>query len=243
MKKCMAALLWISMVLVTLLTACTSSKQARGSLLEFPETTWNMTPEEVMTACGFSADSIMDSEAGEEPHTFGVENWECFGAKTQNAVFTFQADENGVQRLVHVSLVYPDDADMAEVKRQLTDTYGSSLKQFTSLTAGGGGTGYQEEVLEETDHFAFWHSTVSVSEYLDEAQMRAFLETAERRDAELNAGGAWKAYALEIPLVQITWEDDAQLPGQVSGSFSYPKNQVEFNASILHYLPEMTKSS
>jgi len=46
-----------------------------------------------------------------------------------------------------------------------------------------------------------------------------------------------------MPLVRITWEDDAQLPGTVTGSVSYPKNRVEFNASNLHFLPQITQGA
>lgn len=208
--------------LALLLTACAAPVQGEGRLLEFPKTSWEMTPEEVMAAYGVSQDAVTTSDSGEQP-AFAIEQLECFGETTSHAVFSFQEDDAGVLRLVNVLLVYPDEADMAQVKAQLTSTYGSSVQQFTSLRTGAGGVGYEEETLAETQHFAFWHSATPVTQYLSGEDLEAFQKAAEQTDAQMQANGAWKDYAQQMPLVRITWEDDAQLPGTVTGSVSYPK--------------------
>lgn len=231
---------WVGLVL--LLTACAAPAQGQGGLLEFPKTSWDMTPEEVMAAYDVSEDAVTTSGSAEQP-AFAIDGLECFGETTRNTVFSFQKDETGALHLVNVLLVYPDEADMDQVKSQLTDTYGSRVRQFTSLRTGAGGVGYEEETLAETEHFAFWHSTTPVSRYLNEEDLEAFSKVAEQKDAQMNANGAWKDYTQQMPLVRITWEDDAQLPGTVTGSFSYPKNRVEFNASNLHFLPQMIQGT
>ena len=228
--------------LALLLTACAAPVQGEGRLLEFPKTSWEMTPEEVMAAYGVSQDAVTTSDSGEQP-AFAIEQLECFGETTSHAVFSFQEDDAGVLRLVNVLLVYPDEADMAQVKAQLTSTYGSSVQQFTSLRTGAGGVGYEEETLAETQHFAFWHSATPVTQYLSGEDLEAFQKAAEQTDAQMQANGAWKDYAQQMPLVRITWEDDAQLPGTVTGSVSYPKNRVEFNASNLHFHPQITQGA
>ena len=101
--------------LALLLTACAAPVQGEGRLLEFPKTSWEMTPEEVMAAYGVSQDAVTTSDSGEQP-AFAIEQLECFGETTSHAVFSFQEDDAGVLRLVNVLLVYPDEADMAQVK-------------------------------------------------------------------------------------------------------------------------------
>ena len=45
--------------LALLLTACAAPVQGEGRLLEFPKTSWEMTPEEVMAAYGVSQDAVL----------------------------------------------------------------------------------------------------------------------------------------------------------------------------------------
>ena len=51
--------------LALLLTACAAPVQGEGRLLEFPKTSWEMTPEEVMAAYGVSQDAVTTSDSGE----------------------------------------------------------------------------------------------------------------------------------------------------------------------------------
>lgn len=240
MKRWYVAL--ICLLVVALLTACAGTTQPEQNLLEFPKTSWEMTPEEVMAAYGVSKDTVTTNDSAEQP-AFSIENLECFGETASNAIFSFQKDDAGALRLVNVLLLYPDEAGMDQVKAKLTDAYGNSIPQFTNLRTAPGGTGYEEETLEETEHFAFWHSATPVSQYLNGEQLAAFSKAAEEKDSEMQAGGAWKAYAQQMPLVTLTWEDNAQLPGATSAPVHYSKNRVEFNASILHYLPQMTQGT
>ena len=53
--------------LALLLTACAAPVQGEGRLLEFPKTSWEMTPEEVMAAYGVSQDAVTTSDSGEQP--------------------------------------------------------------------------------------------------------------------------------------------------------------------------------
>ena len=69
----------------------------------------------------------------------------------------------------------------------------------------GGRRGYEEETLAETQHFAFWHSATPVTQYLSGEDLEAFQKAAEQTDAQMQANGAWKDYAQQMPLVRITW--------------------------------------
>lgn len=233
---------FICLLAVALLTACAGTTQPGNGLLEFPKTSWEMTPEEVMVAYGVSKDTVTVNDSAEQP-AFSIENLACFGQTASNVIFSFQKDDAGVLRLANVLLLYPDEADMGQVKSKLTDDYGSSIPQFTNLRTAPGGTGYEEETLEETEHFAFWHSITPVSQYLNTEQLATFSKAAEKKDNEMQAGGVWKAYAQQMPLVTLTWENNARLPGATSAPVDYPKNRVEFNASILHYLPQLMQGA
>ncbi len=101
--------------LACFLTACAAPRTGRGPTLGIPKTSREMTPEEVMAAYGVSQDAVTTSDSGEQP-AFAIEQLECFGETTSHAVFSFQEDDAGVLRLVNVLLVYPDEADMAQVR-------------------------------------------------------------------------------------------------------------------------------
>lgn len=152
---------------------------------------------------------------------------ECFGETTSHAVFSFQEDDAGVLRLVNVLLVYPDEADMAQVKAQLTSTYGSSVQQFTSLRTGAGGVGYEEETLAETQHFAFWHSATPVTQYLERGGSGG---SSKRRRSKPTPRCRQTAPGRTTPSrclwVRITWEDDAAAPGHGDRVRLLSKNRV-----------------
>ena len=99
--------------------------------------------------------------------------------------------------------------------------------------------------MEETEHFAFWHSATPISGCLNAEDWSAFQRLAQKKDEEQNADGAWSAYKEKEPLVVLTWQDDASYPDYMTVSDdlpAMPKNKVVFNASILHYLPEFLAS-
>lgn len=238
MKKLICALLSLFCLLM-LLSACHTPSDVKN-LLEFPKTNWNMSLQEVMQAYDITADTagvtVLEDESG-----FSVDELELFGQKTTNTIFYFQSQADGKADLVKVLLNYPDDADMQLVRKELQNAYGGSMKQYTLLRQNG--ASYEEEIKEKTEHYAFWHSKLPISEYLNKTDMEAFQQFATSKDEELNAGGAWITYMQNAPLVTITWEDDAKLTGNLTipadSNFSVVKNQVVFNASILHELPQL----
>ncbi len=117
------------------------------------------------------------------------------------------------------------------------------MQQFTSLRTGAGGVGYEGETLAETQHFAFWHSATPVTQYLSGEDLRRSKKAAEQTDAQMQANGAWKDYAQQMPLVRITWEDDAQPLGHGDRVPSPTPKPREFNASNLHFLPQITQGA
>lgn len=246
MKKTICTLLSATLVL-GLLTACQAIAVPRPSgaqkLLEFPKTNWDMSLWEVMQAYDIAADTagvtVLDDESA-----FSVDGLEFFGQKTSNVIFSFQSGADDKACLAKVQLNYPDDADMQLVRKHLQNAYGSSMKRYMVLSQSG--SHYMARVQEETEHYAFWHNSLRISEYLNEEDLAVFQRLAEDKDEELEAAGAWIAYVQNAPLVVLTWEDDAKLPDNlagISGSIAVAKNQVVFNASVLHALPRLCQNA
>lgn len=242
MKKVISIFLGVAMLLL-LLTACQVQEPSpappnpdAAKLLEFPETNWSMTIQEVMDAYQVTPETegvtVLDDQSA-----FRVEGLTLFGVKTDNVIFAFQQADG---KLSHVRLAYPDDADMQTVRQQLQTLYGDSVKRHTRLEYD-----LREATIEETEHFAFWHSATPISGYLNAEDWAAFQRLAQKKDEEQNAGGAWSAFMEKEPLVVLTWQDDASYPDNMTVSDdlpAMPKNKVVFNASILHYLPEFLAS-
>lgn len=230
--------IFLSAAILLCFAACqTPAPQPEAAkLLEFPETNWSMTIQEVMDAYQITPESagvtVLDDQSA-----FRIEGLTLFGVKTDNVLFAFQQADG---KLSHVRLAYPDDADMQTVRQQLQTLYGDSVKRHTRLEYD-----LQEATMEETEHFAFWHSATPISGYLNAEDWAAFQRLAQKKDEEQNAGGAWSAFMEKEPLVVLTWQDDASYPDNMTVADDFPaiaKNKVVFNASILHYLPEFLAS-
>lgn len=238
MRKIIAILFSTVFLLLSLAACQTPAPQPEAAkFLEFPETNWNMTMQEVMDAYGVTPETEGVTVADDQS-AFRIDGLTLFGVKTDNIIFAFQQADG---KLSHVRLAYPDDADMQTVRQQLQTLYGDSVKRHTRLEHD-----LREATMEETEHLTFWHSTTAISEYLSAEDWATFQQLVQKKDEEQNAGGAWSAFMEKEPLVVLTWQDDASYPDNMTGTDdlpAMPKNKVVFNASILHYLPELLKKA
>ena len=131
-----------------------------------------MTLQEVMDAYQITPESagvtVLDDQSA-----FRIEGLTLFGVKTDNVLFAFQQADG---KLSHVRLAYPNDADMQTVRQQLQTLYGDSVKRHTRLEHD-----LREATMEETEHFAFWHSATPISGYLNAEDWAAFQRLAQKK--------------------------------------------------------------
>lgn len=197
-----------------------------------------MTPEQVIEALGVSEEAM--TEENGQTCTVGLTHTVCFGEETDALVFSFRQNASGSFCLVSAEAIYPDEADMEVVLRELQETYGETSKTFTRLQPAPDGQTVREKTLIESEHFAFWNSEACPRNYLAGAKLEQFREMARQAGAGLTGGEDYTAYLMTAPLCQITWTDDAGWNGlELQEDFIYAQNRVRWSGTGLIMLAEL----
>ena len=116
--------------------------------LNFPKTSWDMTPEEVLEAYQIEQeDTAFYKEQGRST-AFMLENQKVFGEIAQTVTFNFmnmeleegedirifdEKKENGKRILLEVTVSYPKTADMEQVEENMEKLYGEKALSKMSI--------------------------------------------------------------------------------------------------------------
>ncbi len=164
-----------------------------SSFLEFPDTMWGMSVQEVLDARKITeADTAGCSIQGRGPH-FYIENCDVFGQEASAIHFIFinlelgesknlqEFDEDtmgGKERLCRVMIIYPAGTDMDVVWKELDKLYGdqslSEITVFALYRAMGDGSLGEIVCTEAEDMKVFGSDTIG--SLIDEEDMPFFRE-------------------------------------------------------------------
>lgn len=228
MKRTICLILTVC-VCAAMLCACGAPAPAAPGLLEFPKTDWLMTPEQVTAALGAPDDALTAD-------VLTLKNVKFFGLKAETAEFSFVEDSNGQLRLCKVSIIYPDDANMAKVRKSLEKTYGPACESYQEYIATFLSPVFEERTLTTTEHFAVWNSSKTVTDCAADpdfplrADWQFCLDSIQAQDADAQTGGKLLDFYNRAPVVCLFWTDNGELP---SSGADQPKNAVYFDAGIL----------
>lgn len=201
----------IILVFVTLLL-CSCGTSKNTAYLEFPQTTWGMSAQEVLDAYGITKEDTAAYEEGERNTYFMLKDQELFGEKTANIAFNFLDLGSGRQELCAVRVFYAEDADMNKVLAKMEKTYGDTIPELTSyflLSPLGDGILTPSEYTE-SEHLKLWGSS-TLKETISEEEMQNYAPLWEEHQPGLDAD-SWQEFSENVRLVHVTWNDDER-PG------------------------------
>ncbi len=207
-------------------SADSSGGEEYAEYLQFPDSAWGMTLEEVLDAYGITRDDTDLLEEGDTGSAFAVSGREVFGEEASRILFQFIDPEkgNGEPKLCAAEISYPDDADMENVLKEMEKAYGDTLpdvrifSMFDSLDSGG----IPQNDYIEAEDLKLWGSC-TVGEAVPEEQKDDFGELWEELQTGLTADN-WESFSNEARLATAVWS---------AGSEEFQtleKNGVKFDA-------------
>lgn len=120
-------MLFLSVLLAAFVLSACEAQKIEQPLLEFPGTSWNMTPEEVIAALSIQDTERFENarELGEKHIVFGVVGREFLGEEAI-LMFEFYATYDTHYGLRHVYVFFPESTDTAALTDRLTEMLGAS---------------------------------------------------------------------------------------------------------------------
>ncbi|MDO5400690.1 MAG: hypothetical protein Q4F17_06900 [Eubacteriales bacterium] len=206
-----------------LLAACGGPDAAKAGT-ESLGIDWSVTPDQVREALKLPEDALSGG-------VLTAQGIEAFGGTALKGEFHFLEDSKGQLRLSRVHLIYPDDADMAQVRQALEKAFGTPVEQYQEYDHSG-----VLSTLRASDSLAFWHSSQTVASCAADPAFplredwQASLDAISRQDEAVNAGGKLAEFYQQAPAVRLFWTDNGQIP-YIQGD--QPKNAVYFDAGML----------
>lgn len=214
----------IGLLLLSLaLCACGGPKEEPGDLTMFG-IDWSATPEQASEVLKLPDDALVGG-------ILTVQDTEFFEAAVQKAEFQFIEDSKGQLRLSRIQLIYPDDADMARVRKALEKAYGPGLEQYQEYDHNR-----NLRIITATDSLAFWHSNKTMTACSADPAFplredwQTYRDAMQAQDEKAGANGRLVEFYEQSPVVRLFWTDDGQIP-YIQGD--QPKNAVYFDASLL----------
>lgn len=187
-------ILLLAALLLTL-PACSAPEEA-PQLLEYPGTSWNATPAQVMESLGLVEEDLAENAWNEpmEPseeynalYTFSVQGMDFFGVTAQTVLFRFLGpswNEEDVG-LWNVIVYLPEDTDMTELRANMEERYGSGENLTPPYDIGA----LALTTVRETDGMnppdACWKSAVPPAEGVSQKAVDAYAQNlCNRYDSE-----------------------------------------------------------
>ena len=196
--------------------------------LEFPKTSWDMTPEEVLKEYQVKKEDTNLYEEQGRNAAFVLENQEVFGETAQTVMFSFmdmelgegediqildEGKEGGEKLLYGVTVIYPQDADMDKVEENMEELYGkksvSELSVFSAFDVLGSGK-LNETEYTETDDRRLWGSE-TIEKVMDGEENAGFQEKWISYLPNLQEE-QWKEFSEKGRLVTVILEKEGDTP-------------------------------
>ena len=162
-----------------LLCSCNGAKNEH---FELENTPWGMTMEETMEAYQVERDDLDDIQEGTYGSAFVLRDGrEIFGAKTDHISFNFMdmTVSGKTQKLHRIDVMYPDDTDMKEVRKNMEQSFGKTTDKVTDFDMIGTllDSDMQRYDYEADEHLALW-ADKKVSDVIPKGQEEEFSENA-----------------------------------------------------------------
>lgn len=210
---------------ILLLSSCGQAEEKRN--LEFPNTEWDMSAEEVLKACGVTKEEADFYEESNRSIVFSLKKEEIFGETAEAVHFgflnlelgtdkdirSFDEEADGDEVLCAVAVVYPKDTDMETVQKEMEKQYGkyaiSNMQEFSFYNALG------EEKLsiseyEESDTLKLWGSE-TIEKAIGEKDVTLFQENGVYYMPNLDES-QWEDFSKNGRLVTISMVKDGENP-------------------------------
>lgn len=212
---------WTVLLLcMAFLCACgKTEKKEQAKNLEFPELTWDMTPEDVMKVFQTTKENtvLYDEDSYSFTTVFGIEDVDVFGQKAERVLFNFVDyasfaqlpwQEEGKPCLCGIRVYYPQDADMASVKEQMEQTYGATVSEYYPFDRQIDLENNQSMRLEpwkESESVQYWGSSI-LGDVLSEDDMETYKTSWENCRAGLNEEN-WEFFKDHARMVSVIFSD------------------------------------
>ena len=224
-------------VLACLISGCAvDTTKIDPAMPMYPGLSWSMSPGEVVEALELDV-----SEYTIQSDLLTVTSPDCFGVPAEKLVIQFSMTDENSYTILQMGIVYPDDADMDAVYRELCELYGTPEKMHRfyildlsvaeDIEQGRVNETYQIQngvpVVSKSsdDGMKYWSGTHTLRTYLDEEELSDF---CQEYYADLSED-IFREYADNQTLTYLFWTDsggDDYLPQNA-------KNMVAFKSGSL----------
>ena len=207
MKK--VSLFFLTGTVALLLCSC---NKAKNEHFELENTPWGMTMEETMEAYQVERDDLDDIQEGTYGSAFMLRDGrEIFGAKTDHISFNFMdmTVSGKTQKLRRIDVMYPDDTDMNEVRKNMEQSFGKTTDNVTDFDMIGTllDSDMRRYDYEADEHLALW-ADKKVSDVIPKGQEEEYEKLWEIPMTRLSED-KWEEFSENASLVYGYCSDNA----------------------------------
>lgn len=204
MKKIISIIFLIAETLF--LSSC--GKEVNNGNLEFPKTAWGMSVEETFDSCGITKTDTNLYEEGGRGTAFRIVNYPLFGENASEIIFNYiDFADNGTMELCAVRAVYPENADMDHVLKNMKKSYGATIPDITGyLRYSVFGDVLEEKRYVESENLKIW-ADKTVAESIGKGNGQDYEKPWEFFQTGLNAD-TWDEFSQNARMVKVTWSTE-----------------------------------
>ena len=201
------SLFFLTGTVALLLCSC---NKAKNEHFELENTPWGMTMEETMEAYQVERDDLDDIQEGTYGSAFMLRDGrEIFGAKTDHITFAFldMTVSGKTQKLHRIDVMYPDDADMSEVLKNMEQSFGKTTDKVTDFDMTGTllDSDMQRYDYEADGHLTLW-ADKKVSDVIPKGQEEEYEKLWEIPMTRLSED-KWEEFSENASLVYVYGSD------------------------------------
>lgn len=183
MKKGFWAVLLLGMLLLSACSKTEEKEQAEN--LEFPQLTWDMTPEDVLKVFQTTKEDALLYDENNVTTSFGIADLDIFGQKAERVFFNFidfssfeqmPKQGEGTQLLCRIRAYYPQDTDLQPVKEKMEQVYGAMVPEyypFDRKMSLENDSAMRMEPLKESETVRYWGSS-TLGDFLAEHDLEMY---------------------------------------------------------------------
>lgn len=198
----------IVILAVTLSFLCSCSNKETAEHLEFPETVWGMSMDEILDAYGVTYDETTSRNESEKAPGFAIEGQELFGQRTSKMIFNFiDLKDDGTYGLCGVKVIYPETAAMESVLDEMQEMYGETVLKLRIYDL------YQvmEESIteikyEDSEHVKLWADTL-IADVIPGGEVENYKNLWKDYQPRLNDDN-WETFSQNANLVTVVWSNE-----------------------------------
>lgn len=203
MKKVISASLMCFFVILLLFTC---SQRKNTEVLEFPNTPWGISADEVFDLYGITkADTTLYDEMSRSI-VFTIDGFEAFGEKTSKILFNFgDFAGNGEKGLCRVRVSYPEGTDMNKILKKLENMYGENVSDvvvYSKLSVFGNDK-LSENRYQESEEVKLWADRF-LADMIPEDEAEYYERGWEIFQDELTREN-WDEFSQNARMVTVIW--------------------------------------